>query len=233
MHLFYQPNINKDTFQFLDEIESKHAIRVLRLKENDLILLVDGKGTFYEAKITNAHPKKCGFEIQQKRIEESKLPYLHIAIAPTKNNERTEWFIEKCTEIGIHEITPILTQHSERKNLKEERLVKTAVSAMKQSLKATLPQINPVTPLKNIVITPFDGKKYIAHCHEGNKKLLKTDYPIGENALVLIGPEGDFSGEEVELAKKNGFIPISLGKSRLRTETAGIVACHTINLLNE
>ena len=233
MHLFYQPNIHENSPPFLDEAESKHAIRVLRLKENDLIQLVDGKGTFYEAKITHAQAKKCEFEIQDKRVEGSKSPYLHIAIAPTKNNDRLEWFTEKCTEIGIHEITPIVTQHSERKNLKEDRLVKTAVSAMKQSLKATLPQINSLTPFKTVITSSFDGNKYIAHCYNEEKKELKNNYKAGENALILIGPEGDFSKEEVELAIKNNFIPISLGKSRLRTETAGIVACHTFNLINE
>jgi len=233
MHLFYTPSISNESIQYLDETESKHAIRVLRLKENDFIQLVDGKGTFYEAKITNAQPKKCAFEIQHTKRETEPTQKLHIAIAPTKNNDRLEWFVEKCTEMGIQEITPILTQHSERKKLKEERLVKTAIAAMKQSLKATLPQVNPLTSFKTIVETPFNGKKYIAHCYEEHKKLLKTNYSVGENALILIGPEGDFSKEEVELAIKNNFIPISLGNNRLRTETAGIVACHTINLLNE
>ena len=233
MHLFYQPTVSNDTVQHLNETESKHAIKVLRLKEGDAIQLIDGKGTFYEAKIINAQPKKCAFEIQKSDKEITPKQKLHLAIAPTKTSDRLEWFIEKCTEIGIQQITPILTQHAERKKIKEERLVKTAIAAMKQSIKATLPQINPLTPFKTIVTTPFDGKKYIAHCYEGNKKLLKADYQIGENALILIGPEGDFSKEEVELAIKNDFIPISLGKSRLRTETAGIVACHTINLLNE
>jgi len=233
MYLFYTPAINSEPIQFLDEVESKHAIRVLRLKEEDTILLVDGKGTFYEAKISHANPKKCVFEVLRKRTETPKKFYLHIAIAPTKNNERTEWFAEKCTEIGIHEITPILTHHSERKNLKEERLIKTTVSAMKQSLNANLPKINSLTPFKTLVTSSFEGKKYIAHCYPQNKKELKNSYEAGENALILIGPEGDFSKEEVELAIKNNFIPISLGSSRLRTETAGIVACHTINLLNE
>jgi 16S rRNA (uracil1498-N3)-methyltransferase len=233
MHLFYTPDINNDKTYTLSESESKHAIRVLRLKENDTIILIDGKGIYYEVKITDAHPKKCAVEIVNKRNEVNNNPHLHIAIAPTKNNDRIEWFTEKCTEIGINEITPIICHHSERKKLKEERIVKTAITAMKQSLKATLPIINNSIPFNRLVTNPFNGKKYIAHCYNENKKLLKNCYQKGENALILIGPEGDFSKQEVDLAIINGFEPVSLGNSRLRTETAGIVACHTINLINE
>jgi len=234
MHLFYTPTISKtDTSFTLDEAESKHAIRVLRLKENDTVRLVDGKGSFFEAKVNNPLPKKCELTILKATAEDAKLAQLHIAIAPTKNNDRLEWFTEKCTEIGISAITPILCKHSERKKLKEERLVKTAISAMKQSLKATLPTINTLTPFKELVQQSFDGEKYIAHCYQENQQHLKKQLNINQNALILIGPEGDFSIEEVDLAIKNGFKPISLGSSRLRTETAGIVACHTFNLINE
>ena len=234
MHLFYTPTINNsDTAFTLSEAESKHAIRVLRLTAADNVTLVDGKGTFYEAKISVAHPKKCELQILNSRTEKNNTPQLHIAIAPTKNNDRLEWFTEKSTEIGIHTIIPILCHHSERKNLKEERLVKTAVSAMKQSLKATLPIIEPLTAIQKVLAVDFKGKKYIAHCYNENQKHLKDVLPKEENTLILIGPEGDFSKKEIDLAIKNGFEPVSLGNSRLRTETAGIVACHTFNLINE
>lgn len=234
MLLFYTPSIkNTDTVFTLSEAESKHAVRVLRLVVDDTLSLIDGKGTFYEAKITDAQPKKCELGILSFKKEITKSASLHIAIAPTKNNDRLEWFTEKCTEIGIQEITPILCHHSERKKLKEERLIKTAVSAMKQSLKATLPIINDFTPIQTFLEQPFDGEKYIAHCYAENQKHLKDLLPKGENALILIGPEGDFSQDEIKLAIKNGYQPISLGNSRLRTETAGIVACHTFNIINE
>ena len=233
MYLFYTPNITNEKEYTLDEAESKHAIRVLRLQENDIITLIDGKGNYYTTTIIDAHPKKCTAKITGKRIEENKLPKIHIAIAPTKNNERLEWFTEKSTEIGISEITPIICNHSERKKIKEGRLIKTAVSAMKQALKATLPTINDSTSFNKLIIQSYQGKKYIAHCYKEEKMLLKNCYTPGENVLILIGPEGDFSKEEVDLAIKNGFEPVSLGTSRLRTETAGIIACHTINLMNE
>ena len=233
MHLFYTPNIKNSATYTLDESESKHAIRVLRLAIGSTIQLIDGKGNFYEAVIVIDHPKKCEVKIVKTNKEVITKPYLHIAIAPTKNNERLEWFIEKCTEIGINEITPLLCEHSERKNLKTERLIKTAVAAMKQSLKATLPKINELKSINKVISKSFNGKKYIAHCYQQSQKHLAVSYLKGENALILIGPEGDFSLEEVNFALKNGYEPISLGNSRLRTETAGIVACTTFNLSNE
>jgi 16S rRNA (uracil1498-N3)-methyltransferase len=156
----------------------------------------------------------------------------HIAIAPTKNIERLEWFLEKATEIGIKEITPVLCEHSERKIINMERLEKIIVSAMKQSLKTYIPVLNPLTRFTDFVSKPFNGQKFIAHCTEGIRSELIHSYVKQSESLILIGPEGDFSPKEIEFAKSNGFIEISLGKSRLRTETAGIVACHTINLLN-
>ncbi|PCI95065.1 MAG: 16S rRNA (uracil(1498)-N(3))-methyltransferase [Flavobacteriales bacterium] len=233
MKLFYTPDITNEKSYTLSESESKHAVRVLRLKEDDSLTLIDGRGTFYNALIVNDNPKKCEVEISKTTKENNTKPYLHIAIAPTKNNDRTEWFIEKCTEIGINQITPVLCKHSERKNIKLERFVKTAVSAMKQSLKASLPKINDLTSFNKIVNHPFEGKKYIAHCYDENQLHFKSIYKKGENSLVLIGPEGDFSKEEVKLAIEKGFVPITFGESRLRTETAGIVACTTFNLINE
>lgn len=233
MHLFYTPDITGKQYQ-LNETESKHCARVLRLKENDIIHLIDGKGGLYTSKIINSNPKKCLLEITKTEKDYGKKDYfLHIAIAPTKNIDRTEWFLEKCTEISIDEISPIITQHSERKTIKYDRLFKVITSAVKQSLKAYHPKLNELSKFKDLINTPFEGKKYIAHCNPGDKKSLKQICTKGEKSLILIGPEGDFSPEEVEFALNNGFVAISLGTSRLRTETAGIVACHTINLENQ
>lgn len=233
MHLFYTPSLAGLNYT-LDETESKHCIRILRLIANDTIQLIDGKGGFYTAKITDPNPKKCSIEIIESKKEFGKRNhYLHLAIAPTKNMDRFEWFIEKATEIGIDEITPLLCDHSERKIIKIDRIEKIAVSAIKQSLKAYLPKINELTNIKDLVVNNFNGLKFIAHCEDNHKNLLKTAYTKGKNAIIFIGPEGDFSPEEIQLARTNHFIEVSLGESRLRTETAGIVACHTINLINE
>lgn len=231
MQLFYTPDINESTY-CLDETESKHAVRVLRLTAGDVIQLIDGKGNFFEAQISDAHPKRCQVEIIKKISEYNKRThYLHLAVAPTKNIDRFEWFLEKATEIGIDEITPVLCDHSERKVIKDERLQKVIISAMKQSLKAYLPKLNPLTPLKTLLDTDFEGKKFIAHCYEQNKKELKNELSESASNLILIGPEGDFSEDEVSEAIHKQFIPVSLGESRLRTETAAVVACHTVNLL--
>lgn len=233
MNLFYTPDIaNKDNYT-LSESESKHAIRVLRLKIHETLTLVDGKGKFYNAVISDDNQKKCEVKIIKIREVSQLKPKLTIAIAPTKNNDRTEWFIEKCTEIGISQISPILCKHSERKKIKQERFVRTAISAMKQSLKATLPILTELASFKDVVNSSFEGKKYIAHCYKKKQRHFKDIYIKGENSLILIGPEGDFSEEEVALAIEKGFEPITFGDSRLRTETAGIVACTTFNLMNE
>nr|WP_319267375.1 16S rRNA (uracil(1498)-N(3))-methyltransferase [uncultured Draconibacterium sp.] len=233
MQLFYVPNISGAEV-ILNETESKHAIRVLRLSERDEIELIDGKGGFYRARITDANPKKCKLSIIDSQTEFGKKDFhLHIAIAPTKNIDRTEWFLEKCTEIGIDEITPLLSEHSERKVIKPERLEKILVSAMKQSVKAYLPRLNELTKLSDLLQQATETKKYIAHCIEGEKPHLKNVVKPGEKVLILIGPEGDFSPEEVNLALQSGFKAISLGDARLRTETAGVVACHIVNLAND
>ncbi|WP_297095365.1 16S rRNA (uracil(1498)-N(3))-methyltransferase [uncultured Draconibacterium sp.] len=233
MQLFYVPTISGAEV-ILDETESKHAVRVLRLKEGDEIELVDGKGGFFKARIQNANPKKCQLSIIDSQTEFGKKDFhLHIAIAPTKNIDRTEWFLEKCTEIGIDEVTPLLSEHSERKVIKPERLEKILVSAMKQSVKAYLPKLNELTKLSDLLEQATETKKFIAHCNEGEKPHLKNEVNSGDNVLILIGPEGDFSPEEVELALENGFEAISLGNARLRTETAGVVACHIVNLAND
>lgn len=233
MKLFFTPNINDAKTYVLEENESKHAIKVLRLKIGDTITLVDGKGYFYEAQITTDHSKKCEVKILSKTKETNTKPKLHLAIAPTKNNDRLEWLIEKATEIGISEVTPIICEHSERKVLKTERLEKRAIAAMKQSLKASLPIINQPLKLNEFLNLNTDYHKFIAHCYEESQEHFKNLYSKGENCLILIGPEGDFSKSEIDLAIKHNFKPISLGKSRLRTETAGLYICNAFNLLNE
>jgi 16S rRNA (uracil1498-N3)-methyltransferase len=233
MQLFYVPIIS-GTEIILDETESKHAIRVLRLQNGNQVEIIDGAGGFYKAQITDANQKKCRLSIIESQKEFGKKDFhLHIAIAPTKNSDRFEWFLEKATEIGIDEITPLLTSHSERKTVNPERLEKILVSAMKQSLKAYLPQLNELTAFKELISNNKTENKYIAWCDEIQKKHLKNLATKGNNTLILIGPEGDFSTEEVKLAIENGFKVVSLGESRLRTETAGIVACHIVNLAND
>lgn len=232
MQIFYTPDIQ--TSLELPEEEAAHCVRVLRLSEGDEILLVDGKGTFHRAAIRRAHPKHCEVSLIESWAQPPLWNFrLHIAVAPTKNMDRMEWFAEKATEIGIDRITCLSCRFSERKEIKPARLEKILVSAMKQSQKATLPGLDGMTDFKTFIKLPFDGRKFIAHCEEGEKPLLKQTYRAGENALILIGPEGDFSPEEIGLALQNGFEPISLGKSRLRTETAALVACHTIHVLNQ
>ena len=233
MNLFYTPNITGNTYT-LDEAESKHCIKVLRYTLGDQLTLVDGRGGWYETKIIDPHPKRCTVEVISKKENFAKRSfYTHIAIAPTKNMDRLEWFVEKATEIGIDEITPILCEHSERKVVKTDRLEKVAIAAMKQSLKAYLPKINELTPLSEFLEQATTANRFIAYCEDIEKShLLKTAKP-GEENLVLIGPEGDFSPEEVNLAFNYNFKAISLGESRLRTETAGVAACHIISLINE
>ena len=232
MALFYVPNLASGNV--LPEEESQHAVKVLRLQVGSGITVVDGIGGFYNAQITNPHPKHCGFEIVESQTEFGKRDYkLHIAIAPTKNIERLEWFIEKATEIGIDEITPVICRFSERKIVKEERLEKIIISAAKQSLKAYFPKLNPLCTFDELLKTQSASQKFIAHCYDEDKRLLQTEIQKSTDILILIGPEGDFSIEEVQKAISLGFAPVSLGKSRLRTETAGVVACHTVALLNQ
>jgi 16S rRNA (uracil1498-N3)-methyltransferase len=235
MHLFYTPDIFGQTYT-LNEDESKHCARVLRLAVGATIYLIDGKGGFYTAQITESHDKRCTVAITNVQHEYGKRKYrLHLAVAPTKNMERYEWFLEKAVEIGVDEITPLLCEHSERKEVKHERAEKIITSAVKQSIKAYHPLLHQITPFKELVKRQFDGQKFIAHCFESpQKQPLKTLLSKPSAAvLVLVGPEGDFSPEEVNFAKQHGFTEVSLGASRLRTETAGVVACHTVNLMQE
>ena len=233
MQLFFIPDIAGDSVT-LNETESKHAVKVLRMSEGTRVHIVDGKGGFYEAEISDAHPKKCRLSVLKVQKETSRKNYrVHIAIAPTKNNTRFEWFLEKATEIGIDEITPLLTEHSERKAVKTDRLEKILVSAMKQSQKTFLPKLNELISFKDFIQNNSEKEKFIAHCNNGEKPHLKNTLKKEQDLLILIGPEGDFSLEEVAAAKEKGFREISLGNERLRTETAGIVACHIANLMME
>jgi len=233
MHIFYTPDISGNAYS-LDETESKHCVRVLRLEKGEEITLVDGRGGFFIAEIADPNPKRCLVRVVRSEQDFGLQNFqVHIAIAPTKNIERMEWFLEKATEIGITRVIPLLCQHSERKEIKPGRLEKVMISAMKQSLKAYLPQIDELTKFSDLIRQPFDGQKYIAHCEKQHRDLLRNLVVPNQKSLILIGPEGDFSSEEIQAAIQSGFKPVSLGNSRLRTETAGIVACHTINLVNE
>lgn len=232
MHLFYTPDILKNNE--LPEEEALHCIRVLRLSIGDEVMLTDGKGSFYKATISACSNKRCLVKILE-QIPEKKawIAHLHLAMAPTKNMDRIEWFAEKATEIGFDELTFLNCRYSERKVVKNERIEKILVSAVKQSLKASVPVLNEMIDFDKFISQDFNGQKFIAHCYPGEKPLLKDLIRRGEDVLVLIGPEGDFSEEEVEKAIKTGFQPISLGRSRLRTETAALVACHIMNLINQ
>lgn len=233
MHLFYAPNL-KDNLHELSQEDSRHCVKVLRLKSDDLVHLTDGKGGLYKARIIEDNPQKCKVEVIETHHEYGKRPfYLHIAIAPTKNIKRFEWFLEKSTEIGIDEITPLVSFHSERRQLKTERMNRIITSALKQSLKTYHPIFNEMTNFEDFFNSPTKGSSFIAYCGSGHSGHLKNLYNPGADATIIIGPEGDFNDGEINKAKAYGFIPVSLGSSRLRTETAGIVACGIINLLNE
>ena len=234
MQLFYTPDIQPSHPQyFLSEEESKHCIRVLRLVVGDKVQLIDGRGGLYTAEIKDAHPKRTILQIIGVQSEFNKRNhYLHIAIAPTKNIERLEWFLEKATEIGIDEISLIICQRSERKEAKVDRLNKIITSAIKQSLKAYHPILNEPEPLSKLLSRNFNGQKFIAHCEDGDKTNLKQDIALKGKYLILIGPEGDFSPKEIDDALNNKFKAITLGESRLRTETAGLEACFEANFLN-
>ncbi len=231
MHLFYVKNIVSDLYGF-DKEESRHC-KVLRLKTGDTVYLTDGRGTMCEAEITDNDQSATKVKIIKTHTEYNKRPfYLHIAISPTKSPDRFEWFLEKATEIGIDEITPIICERSEKTHLKINRLEKIIASAMKQSFSAYLPIIHPALTFSDMVMKSEASQKFIAYCNEAERFELKSMCRPTKPAIILIGPEGDFTENEIELAKKNHFAPISLGNSRLRTETAGIVACTIVNLIN-
>ena len=232
MQLFYAPDLQGD-HHTLNEQESKHCIRVLRMQSGDTIHITDGKGNMFLAELINEDVRRCEVRIIEVQKEYGKRSCnTHIAIAPTKNINRYEWFLEKATEIGIDVIIPMICQRSERKIVKTERLNKVISAAVKQSVKAYHPQLTEAISFKEFIQKEFDGDKFIAYVEEGDHPLLQSLYSPGNDVLILIGPEGDFSQEEVKLASEQDFITVSLGNSRLRTETAGVVACHTVALMN-
>ena len=234
MYRFYCPDI-ADTLT-LGEEDSKHCVKVLRMAEGDTIEVVDGNGTLYTCRIAMAHPKRCAVEVVD---SVKQLPHwgcrITLAIAPTKNLDRIEWLVEKCVEMGIDRIIPLRCHNSERTVLKTERLKKIMVSAMKQSLKATLPQLDEMTPIEQVIGQAGSGICCIAYCDallpREERLSLATAYKPGQDVTVLIGPEGDFSPDEVAMAREAGFVPVTLGESRLRTETAGLMAVAWIHAL--
>ncbi len=218
----------------LPKDESKHIVKVLRKKEGDVLDLTDGKGFFYKAAIKTASPKKCVVTIIDVH-QEKPLPYqLLMAVAPTKTNDRFEFFLEKATEIGMTEITPVICSHSERKTVKNERYERILQSAMKQSLKAFLPKLNNPQTFEEFIEVNHENydQLFIAHCAEDDKFSLKELLKPNKNTLILIGPEGDFSPSEIQLALNKRFVPVTLGDTRLRTETAAIVAVHSVAFVN-
>lgn len=226
MQLFYAPDLTTPRYT-LGEEESKHCIRVLRLRQGDTLHLTDGRGTLYRCEIAEEDARRCTVRVVERFPDYERMPYrLTMAVAPTKNIERFEWFLEKATEVGVSEIVPLLCERSERRALKIERAERVVVSAMKQSLKAFCPALRPLTPLDDLLAEPFDGRRLIAHCDAPRmeKRHLFDTLRPHENLLVLIGPEGDFSPAEIDAALRAGFEEITLGRQRLRTETAAVVA---------
>lgn len=230
---FYAPDIEINPI--LPESDSQHCVRVLRMKSGDMIEVIDGKGYRYECQILEAHQKRTSVKIINKRhIPLSWNNNITIAVAPTKHLDRMEWLVEKMTEVGVNSIIPLLCRHSERKEIKTERLEKIAISAMKQSLKTVLPIIRPMTPIKKVICESEAQQKFIAYCDPSIPRLLFCkEYIANKDTIILIGPEGDFSQEEIGFALDNGFKPISLGDNRLRTETAALAACNTCHIINQ
>jgi len=235
MELFFADRILENQI-FLDEEESIHCVKVMRHKVGDELMVTDGKGKLFKTKLVSENKKHCMLEIIQIEKEESSpSPSIHIAIAPTKNIDRFEWFLEKASEIGVTEISPIISQRSERDKIKHDRLNKILISSMKQSLHLWLPRLNELSTFKSIInhqSSIVNHQKFIAHCQSQNLPSLKSLYQPKKSVPILVGPEGDFTREEVTLAEENGFVSVSLGEARLRTETAGIVALLTVQLLN-
>ena len=240
MQLFFNPNITETTDQFsFSKEESKHITKVLRKKEGDILNITNGKGWLFKAEISIANIKNCVATIIDKELQSKHKYNLHLAVAPTKMNDRYEWFLEKATEIGIDSITPIICDHSERKVIKQERFEKILQSAMKQSLNCYLPKLNESIKFIDFIKQDFEGQLFIAHCDvdpklvTGTRKSLKSELRPNQEVTILIGPEGDFSVKEIAQALQYDYIPVTLGETRLRTETAAIVACHSVAFTNE
>ena len=234
MQLFFNSTISETQTSFVfDKEESKHIIKVLRKKESDILFVTNGLGYLFKTEIALASDSKCTVKIISFEKQEEPRFNLHLVVAPTKMNERYEWFLEKATEIGVQEITPIICEHSERKIIKTDRFQKIIESAMKQSLHYYLPKFNEPILYKDFIKKEITGQKFIAHCEETDKKSLKNELKTNTDCTILIGPEGDFSVKEIQLALDNKYIPVSLGNTRLRTETAAVVACHSVVYANE
>ena len=234
MQLFFTSDIheNSDTFSF-NKDESRHIIKVLRKSKGDKLNITNGRGWLFEAKIIQPDQKQCVVSIISKTKQPPRPYQVHLAVAPTKMNDRFEWFLEKATEIGIGRITPLLCERSERRVIKKERYEKVIQAATKQSLHFFMPELDDLTSFNDFVKENIRGEKFIAHCEEKDKKSLKEVIQTNTDVTILIGPEGDFSSREIESAIKNGFKPVTLGDTRLRTETAAIVACHSVAFINQ
>ena len=234
MQLFYNPSITeKEPFFTFDRNESKHIVKVLRKRKGDEVWITDGNGLRFQAKITDDHINHCTVELLSFHKTDVPNYKLHMAVAPTKMNDRFEWFLEKATEIGVHEITPVICQRSERKTIKLDRMQRVVESAMKQSLQTYLPTLHAPVSLSTFLAHSREGLKCIAHCEESERIALKDTIVCNKNVTILIGPEGDFDISELKKAYKAGYVPVSLGTTRLRTETAALVACSIVATINE
>lgn len=234
MQLFYNSSLTKHDLGFtFDREESKHIVKVLRKSDGDKLFVTNGIGDLFTTEVILASENKCQVKIINIEHFERRKHYLHLAVAPTKMNDRYEWFLEKATEIGVDEITPIICDHSERKNIKLERFQKIVQSASKQSLQYYSPIVNEAILLKDFLKQKHTGQIFIAHCEDGKKNTLKESIKPDGKVVILIGPEGDFSPNEIKISLENGFMPVSLGQTRLRTETAAIVACTCVAFCNE
>lgn len=233
MQLFYNSDLKEnDTVFTFDSSESKHITKVLRKKNGDELFITNGKGYLFKARIIGDNIKKCEVEIISSKKTYPKTHSLHMVVAPTKMNDRYEWFLEKVTEIGVHEITPIICERSERKTLKLDRMQRVIESAMKQSLQTYLPKLNQPISLTDFLDKQLSGLKFIAHCEESERYELKRRIIADQDVTILIGPEGDFTPSEIKSALNKGYLPVSMGKTRLRTETAGIYACTIVTSIN-
>jgi 16S rRNA (uracil1498-N3)-methyltransferase len=232
LNLFYTPDIDSGVYS-LNEEESRHCKAVLRLKTGDVVYLTDGRGTIFDCRIIDSPGRQVTVEVVSSRVDVGKRHYrIHLAVAPTKNIDRFEWFLEKATEIGVDEITPLICEHSERRQLRIDRLNKVVTAAVKQSLKAYHPVINDLIEFKEFVAGPLQGQLFIAHLEEKDPVHVQKVYQKGSDVTILVGPEGDFSDSEMAFALTSGYQCVSLGNSRLRTETAALVACHSVYLFN-
>lgn len=231
MHVFFSTSLDGD-MPVLSPEESHHAVKVLRLREGQEVVVTDGKGIWSRGLLAEANAKGCVVNVTEHGTQSPRTFHLHMAVAPTKNIDRFEWFLEKATECGIDEITPVFCENSERNIIKPERLEKVLASAMKQSLRAYLPILNPAIRLKELLNQPPEGVRLIAHCGPGDRHTMNDLYTAGQKVTVLIGPEGDFSESEVKDAFGAQFLPVTLGDYRLRTETAALAVCIQLNSIN-